>query len=242
MFISLLSEESQKRVTNYHFLNRLLKVLRWCYANPDPQGVRHHILPKCKSWAPEYAKDARNIVRVSVRMHFLIHHLMWKAFPKDTAMYTACWNMSHLNKNTVLNARQYAKIRELHSSNMRLHNPAKRPGVMDSCKGEGNPAKRPEVRQKISNALKGKPKSDEQKQKQSNKMKGRFTGDLNAAKRPEVRQKISNALKGKPKSQEHVLKMSLATKNAFKTCVHCGIRSSAGNISRWHNDNCKLHP
>jgi len=227
MFINLLSEESQKRPTNYHFLNRLLKILRWCQTYPDQDGVKHHILPKCKSWFPEYATDTRNIVKISTKMHFLIHHLMWKSFPKDTAMYTACWNMSHLNKNVKLNARQYATIRKLHSDNMRLNNPAKRPGVMDMCKGDGNPAKRPDVRQKISDALKGHIVSEEQKQKQRVSMQGRFTGDLNVSKRPDVRQKISDALKGKPKVQ--------------KTCPHCGIYTSLANISRWHNNNCKLY-
>jgi len=240
MFIDLLAKESESRITNLHFLNRLLKILAWCHLHPNKLGVKHHILPKCKSWFPEYAKNNKNIVKISNRMHFLIHHLMWKAFPKDKAMYTACWNMSHLNKNVKLSAKQYATIRKLHSDNMRLNNPAKRPGAMDLYKGDGNPAKRPDVRKKISDAQKGRIVSDEQKQKQSAKMIGRFTGDLNSSKRADVRKKISDALKGKSKSQEHIRKMSIATKNAFKTCRYCGTYTSAGNITRWHNNNCKL--
>jgi len=242
MFIDLLYKQSEYRITNFHFLNRLLKILLWCQMNPDANGVKHHILPKCQSWFPEYAKDKQNITKISNRMHFLIHHLMWKSFPKDKAMYTACWNMSHLNKNVKLSAKQYATIRKLHSDNMRLNNPAKRPGAMDLYKGDGNPARRPDVRKKISDAQKGRIVSDEQKQKQkqSAKMTGRFVGDLNSAKRQDVRKKISDALTGKPKSQEHIRKMSIATKNAFTTCDYCGTYTSAGNIARWHNNNCKL--
>lgn len=239
MFIELLSKESECRITNQHFLNRLLKILSWCQEHPCSKGVKHHILPKCKSWFPEYKKDNKNIVKVSQKMHFLIHHLMWKAFPKDSAMYTAFWNMSHLNKNVKITSGQYDAIRKLHSDNMRLNNPAKRPGVMDHLKGENNPSKRLEVRKKISEAKKNRVVSTEQKQKQSVKMKGRFLGELNPSKRADVREKISSALSGKPKSQEHIDKIQLAIKNAYKTCPHCGIYSSPGNIARWHNDKCK---
>ena len=27
--------------------------------------------------------------------------------------------------------------------------------------------------------------------------------------------------------------------NKLKTCIHCGLESTSGNIGRWHNDNCK---
>ncbi len=62
--------------------------------------------------------------------------------------------------------------------------------------GSLNSSKRPEVRAKISNALKGKVTiSLEQRKNISKCMKGRFIGDKNVSKRPEVRQKISDKLK-----------------------------------------------
>lgn len=81
--------------------------------------------------------------------------------------------------------------------------------------GDKNPAKRPEVRKKISIAKKGKPRIDQ-------------LGDLNSAKRPDVRQKISDSLKGKEKPE---LK-----------CPKCGkIGRGHSNMYRWHFDNCKVN-
>lgn len=63
-------------------------------------------------------------------------------------------------------------------------------------KGDNNPAKRLEVRKKISDAKKGKPNP-----KLSIAMKGRkmpwIKGDKHPMKRPEVRAKVSKALKGR---------------------------------------------
>lgn len=245
MHLHLLELEQHNRITNHHYLTRLMKLLRYCVSHPDVSGVKHHILPKNKSWFPEYAKSKENLVLVSTRVHFLIHHLMWKAFPKDAAMYTAFWNMSHLNKDTKLTTKQYEKIRLLHSIRMKTNNPAKQPGAMDCNLGDNNPAKRPEVRAKISKASKERMNLPEnvEKARQLGKLnKGKHAGELNPSKRPEVRTKISLALSGKPKSELHKIKMSIATKNAFATCQYCGIRTSAGNIARWHNHKCKLRP
>ena len=238
--LNILESQSDVRVTNVHYLCRLIKLLRHCIDHPLAVGVKHHILPKCKSWFPEYAKDKNNLIIVTPRMHFIIHYLLHKSFPKDPAMYTACWNMSHLNKDSTLSSKQYESLRLQFSQRMKSHNPAKRPGAMDSCRGENNPAKRQEVRDKISNAHKGKIISDEQKANHSLKMKGRNTGNSNPAKRQEVRDKISNALKGKTKSDSHRAKMSIATKSSIKQCIHCGIVATSGNIGRWHNDRCKF--
>lgn len=40
---------------------------------------KHHILPKAKDCWPEYAKDPRNIVRLSARAHFVAHLLLSRA-------------------------------------------------------------------------------------------------------------------------------------------------------------------
>lgn len=47
--------------------------------------------------------------------------------------------------------------------------------------------------------------------------------------------------KGKPMSDEQKFKMSESMKNQKKyKCIHCGLVTTKGNITRWHNDNCKL--
>ena len=88
--------------------------------------------------------------------------------------------------------------------------------------GEDNPATRPEVARKISEAMKGKKKSEEHKRKLGEAQKGKIAsaetkrkmseaqkGEKNPAKRPEVARKISEALKGIKRSAETRRKMSI---------------------------------
>jgi len=228
MYLTILENQQLNRITNLHYLSRLLRLLRYCTINPCNGGVRHHILPKNKSWFPEYTTTKENIVLVSSKMHFLIHHLMWKAFPKDTAMYTAFWNMSHLDKTAKLTSKQFAILRELHSQRMRDSNPAKAPGAMDSTRGGNNPAKRLDVRAKLSEKATKRMSIPENIEKaiQWGKMNKGIVGDDNPAKRQSSRNKISAANKGIPK-----LKLK---------CPHCNILvGGAANYQRWHGNNCK---
>lgn len=82
----------------------------------------------------------------------------------------------------------------------------------DRQRGDKNPAKRPDVRSKISNSKKGKPRPDQ-------------LGDLNSAKRPEVREKIQLKLKGIPKQKIK--------------CPFCDKEGQPSNMYRWHYTNCK---
>lgn len=82
----------------------------------------------------------------------------------------------------------------------------------DAQRGDNNPAKRPESREKISKAKKGKTRPD-------------MLGELNKAKRPDIRLKISEGLKGRAKSTIQ--------------CPHCPTTGQPSNMYRWHFDNCK---
>ena len=82
----------------------------------------------------------------------------------------------------------------------------------DRQRGDKNPAKRPEVREKISRAKLGKSRPDQ-------------LGDLNSAKRPEVREKIQLKLKGVPKQKIK--------------CPYCNKEGQPSNMYRWHYNNCK---
>ena len=49
-----------------------------------------------------------------------------------------------------------------------------------------------------------------------------------------------NPMYGKKMSEESKKRISESTKNQKKhTCPHCGLTTTASNIKRWHNDNCK---
>lgn len=79
-------------------------------------------------------------------------------------------------------------------------------------RGDNNPAKRIEVREKIRLMKLGKPRLD-------------LIGDNNPSRRDDVKKKISSKLKGIPKTKI--------------TCPHCSISGQPSNMYRWHFDNCK---
>lgn len=244
IYIELLYNERFRRDCNLHYLNRLIKILKF-YATSvkifTGEFEKHHILPKNKLWYPSHKSDSNNIIKLPKRVHFLVHHLMWKSFPKCPAMYTAFWNMTHFHTHK-LNSKQYAKIRDLHSKNMKENNPAKKPGVMDIIRGDANPSKRPEVREKIGKAHRGKKLSEEQKKKIGDDHRGKQTGDANPAKRPEVREKISKANTGRKSSEESIKKAVESRKNNpnnYKPCPNCNKIIDTSNFSRWHGEKCK---
>ena len=80
-------------------------------------------------------------------------------------------------------------------------------------RGDKNPAKRIEVREKISKSKIGKPRLDQ-------------LGELNSAKRLDVREKIRLKLKGIPKNRIQ--------------CPFCEKDGQASNMYRWHFNNCKF--
>lgn len=92
--------------------------------------------------------------------------------------------------------------------------------------GEKNHSKRPEVREKISKALKGRVFTEEHKKK------------LSAWERDEeFKRKLSENTSAK--RQEVREKMSIAAKNRkIVTCPHCG-KTGSTNMTRYHFDNCK---
>lgn len=99
-------------------------------------------------------------------------------------------------------------------------------------KGEGNPMfnkkHTDETRRKISEANKGNtawnkgiPISEEQRAKQSAKMKGRKMD-------PEVVARRAASQRGK--------------KRPTRTCPHCGSTVAVNTYARWHGDQCQHHP
>jgi hypothetical protein len=103
-----------------------------------------------------------------------------------------------------------------HSKFMLENNPAKVPGVMDCIKGENNPAKRAEVRKKLS--------------------------EFNVSKRPEIKQlRRIQALTNNPASREDVrLKIKQSAQNRVKLlCQYCNKSATPGLFARWHGEKCK---
>ena len=95
-----------------HYLNRLVKFLNhFISIEPEdkPRGYEcHHIVPK--SWKPEWSKEPDNLLKVPAKAHYVIHHLMWKAFPSDCAMQRSFWGMCNRLKQKIT-AKVYDKLK-----------------------------------------------------------------------------------------------------------------------------------
>lgn len=213
-------------------------------ANPlseDTYGENHHIIPSSLGGSD----DASNIVRLTSKEHYVIHHLLWKHHRCSKTAH-AFFNMLRCstNQNRSFTAKQHATAIEAHAKAMR-----------ETMKGEGN-------------HFYGRKHSEETKEKIRQKK-------LGTKMSKETKEKMSKAKKGVPKSSEHKRKIGrkglIMLKN-FDTnesiriskldaanydssiwknpstiqkriqCEHCGIESNRGNINRWHNDNCKSKP
>lgn len=115
----------------------------------------HHIEPKCKGGQgnSNRSKNNPNIVLLTAREHFLAHWLLWRIY-RDRQMALAFHKMlSHTDKTQrIKSSRGYEEAREA----FRLTN-------IGNKHGQG----------------KTKKISEEQKKRQSELMKGRYSGELN---------------------------------------------------------------
>lgn len=85
---------------------------------------------------------------------------------------------------------------------------------------------------------KGIPRTDEEKLKISKSHIGKISPFKGKTHTPESLAKLSNRIITK----ETKTRISEACKNQIKySCIHCHKLASAGNLKRWHGDNCK-HP
>lgn len=148
-----------------------------------PEGVyteRHRILPGCIGG--EYVKG--NAFYVPARVHFIAHYLLAKVYPDNLEIGHALFRMSNSRK---YGSKVYAWAKEHWA---------------DLIQGNNNPAKRKEVRKKISdnNPMKDPlmvekaarwARSEEGRKTMSN----RFSGDKNPSCRPEVKQKRAEHLR-----------------------------------------------
>ncbi len=118
--------------------------------------------------------------------------------------------------------------------------------------GDKNPAKRPEVRQKMSEAQKGKrlgPRklSPEGIQNIINARRGRKYTEEGKKKLSEARKlayangtRKPNTKSGWTHSEESKKTQSeLAKKRPKYQCIHCGTLATIGPLTRFHNDKCK---
>ena len=217
------------------------KYTKWYYAiieiakNRQPLGYveKHHIVPKSMGGS----NVADNLVKLTAREHFICHRLLTKMTIElaKKKMVFAVWafvRKSGSQQRQTINSRTYQTIRSEWAVTMSAEN-----------KGKLNVGRKasPEERLKISEAGKGKPKSEQTKQRMREAWKNR-------PKRSEEHcNALSKALKGKTHTEETKKRMSLAKKGKPATravysfeCEHCSkIGVGQGNYNRWHGNNCK---
>jgi len=172
-----------------------------------------------------------------------------------TAEHRAKIGIAH--KGRIISAETRAKISAAHiGKNISAETRAKL-----SAAGVGRP-KSAKTRAKLSAALKGKTRSAEARANMSAAQQNR------APISAETRAKLSAAGKGRIHSPETLAKMaaaqmgnthSLGSKHTDEwkymmsaklkgrsqpkiKCDHCDVMMNAGNLTRWHNDNCKHKP
>lgn len=159
--------------------------------NTNEYTETHHIIPKCMGGDD----SSENLIELYGREHMVAHKLLYKKYPNNSEIIFAYWMMAHTGaKERECSPEEYEEARKAFSQIM---------------SGENNPAKRLEVREKLSNALSGKPKSEEHKRKLSEYC-GEKHPKYGTHHSEETRQKISKALTGKRFSAERKKNLSKA--------------------------------
>jgi hypothetical protein len=176
----------------------------------------HHIIPKAKGGTGTSSKGLNhpNIVLLTAREHFLAHWLLWRIY-KDRSSALAFHKMMSTNdhQTRTKSSRGYEEARLAFSET-----------------NKGNQYGRGQI----------KVISEEQKRKQSEIMRGRYSGESNPFYGKKHSVETVNKLR-KPKSAEHVEKIKQRMISRSKvTCHHCNKEVDQLNAKRWHFDNCKM--
>jgi hypothetical protein len=215
-------------------INRYIRLVQHALST-DMAGYteRHHIVPKSMGGSD----DQSNIVRLTPRLHYVAHYILWKAY-RNRKMSYAFHVMIHGNPYGKRYKSITSKTYEILMKECKEHN-----------RGENHPAygiKRTEeskVNQR--NAVKGKKWTDDRKKKLSESLKSFYKDNGTRSLSDETKKRISDANKGRsnPFSEEHKAALHVHTLNTKQlTCPRCNKVGQFSNMKRWHMDNCKSIP
>lgn len=225
---------------NSHYVDRYFKFINACTSQQNLGYVeQHHILPK--SMFPQFSDlsdHTFNSARLTGRQHFIAHWMLAKAY--GGKMWSAFWMMCNRVSQKGISSKVYEVTKQQHSAThgqylkeLYANNPelklsmshvGERNGFFGKTHSEETRAKlrgrvvSKETREKISESRTGATQSEETIKKRVAKTTGQ-------TRSPEQIAHMSKQLQGIPKTKV--------------PCEHCGFMSSQGNITRWHNDNCK---
>lgn len=136
-----------------NYLKHYLRLVRRA-ENRDSSftGESHHVFPRAV-----YGENKRTVM-LTYREHYIAHVLLWFEFrkrfgSKDDRMWQMFYAVTMMNMRSKKHARSSFRL------NSRLYDSI-RAAFVERMTGDGNPAKRPEVREKISLAKTGKSRPD----------------------------------------------------------------------------------
>ena len=197
--------------------------------NIEGYTEKHHIIPRTLGGSD----DASNIVVFTGREHFIAHLLLAKIH--GGSMWHAAHMMSNMKRYT---NRKYEKVREEHAKQVSLQHS----GKVVSKETRKKISENKERSAKISQSLKGRPKSEEHKEayKKSRLASGGWV--VSEEQKRKVSEKLSgqgNPMWGKTHNEEARRIISEANKQKV-SCPYCGKTGGIAIMKRWHFDNCKV--
>jgi len=166
---------------NYRLIYERL-IARRRASPPIGQAEKHHVIPRCLGGPDE----ARNVVALTPREHFVAHQLLVKINPGIPALTFAIILMSGRRVIGKHASRSYAWIRRKYAAEKSA-----------AQKGRPRPASATDA---MHAACKGKPKSAEHRKKLADANTGKKASEV-------IRLKISRSLKGKKMAEEQRLRL-----------------------------------
>jgi hypothetical protein len=198
----------------------------------DGYKERHHIVPRCIGGDDE----KNNLVELTAREHFVAHKLLCEIYPDNDKLFFAYWGMCTNRANDYMqriqiNSREYERARKKFSEIISILNT-----------GESNPAKRSEVRIKISNALMGHTAWNDGLTKETNDSIASM-----AIKQKTIKRWNVGLTKDDPRVLEQSKKSSQARTGkkrgkymlTYETCPYCNQTLTKSVINKLHKDKCK---
>lgn len=174
---------------------------------------RHHIIPRCMGGTD--SKD--NLVKLTPEEHFLAHQLLVKIYPNNNKLVFAATCMTRNSNGKRTDNKLYGWIRR-------------------------------RLSKAVSIQQTGRPESPEANLKRSLTLKGRNAGKNNPfygkEHTLEFKQGLSEKWSGKNNpfygsSRKGSLNPFYDKHPQKFKCPHCSKEASKGNLTKWHNDNCK---
>ena len=206
----------KEKVINYFFLDRYERiVMNEIKRDESSRHEKHHIVPKCMG----RSDDFNNIVKCRLRVHFILHFLLSKAFPCNRGLITSC-----LYFKKARNSRLYEIMKKHHSRQMI----------------ENNPAKRNDVREKISQGILNRNllRTDEEQEK--------IKRSLSKRTQERIKNKTHNFIKNHPMKNGNTKDYILSNLNSQENRKITSERQKKNNsiigilkkIEKYMIDNC----